>query len=326
MHLYHPHTLTICGYSGSGKTTLLEKLLKELSQHYQVGYIKYDAHKFEMDRPGKDTDKAWRAGACQISIADSRHHALIRRGQSPSWWPELHALECDLVLMEGHKFSPLPKMVVLDEAGEILKPDIFAQLEQVIAWIGPGETSPLTDSKRASQPYFCRDDVEGILQFVIEWFEQRLKAVPLYGLITAGSRGGDTALQLAQVRNSLRMLGKWCEKVFVSDRAVSTLGMEDQADLPVIEDWFPGFGAAGEVLSALHQYPNAAFLVAPRQLSRDDETRLQDLLHARQTSALSSRADETAEIESTALTIYEPRSYLALLMSAATAQRRDSLC
>ena len=42
--------------SGTGKTTLLERVISRLKDRgYRVGVIKHDAHRFDIDRPGKDS-------------------------------------------------------------------------------------------------------------------------------------------------------------------------------------------------------------------------------------------------------------------------------
>lgn len=50
--------------SGTGKTTLLEKVIGSLKRRgYRVGVIKHDAHRFEIDHPGKDSYRLTAAGA-----------------------------------------------------------------------------------------------------------------------------------------------------------------------------------------------------------------------------------------------------------------------
>src|SRR3989337_99557 len=56
--------LGICGYSGSGKTTLIEKILPYLrNKGLAVALVKHDVHGLDVDRPGKDSDRLFRAGA-----------------------------------------------------------------------------------------------------------------------------------------------------------------------------------------------------------------------------------------------------------------------
>ena len=58
-YLFNPFEIAFCGYSETGKTTLITSLLKELSPQHKIGYVKHDAHKFQIDYEGKDTYKAY---------------------------------------------------------------------------------------------------------------------------------------------------------------------------------------------------------------------------------------------------------------------------
>ena len=54
----------ICGHSGSGKTTLLEALLSRLrASGLALAVAKFHAHRIDVDRPGKDSDRLFRTGA-----------------------------------------------------------------------------------------------------------------------------------------------------------------------------------------------------------------------------------------------------------------------
>ena len=104
------------GRSGSGKTTLIEKLIPELARRgYRVGAIKHDAHKFDIDHPGKDSHRLTSAGAEVMVICSSEKLALVeKREKSP---PPEELLSkfftgVDLVLVEGFRKSSLPKIEV----------------------------------------------------------------------------------------------------------------------------------------------------------------------------------------------------------------------
>jgi len=109
--------LGIAGYSGSGKTTLLEKVIPLLHRHgLCVSVIKHAHHDFDIDRPGKDSFRHREAGAHEVMIASGHRWALmheLRQETEPSM-DELCARlsPCDLVLVEGYKFSPIPKLEV----------------------------------------------------------------------------------------------------------------------------------------------------------------------------------------------------------------------
>jgi len=70
------------GSSGSGKTTFVEKLIKRLAEKgYKVGAIKHDAHRFEIDKPGKDSYRFKEAGAKVVVISSSEKLAMVRSHQ-----------------------------------------------------------------------------------------------------------------------------------------------------------------------------------------------------------------------------------------------------
>ena len=118
----------IAGYSGSGKTTLLEKLIPEFRQRgLRVSVIKHAHHGFDIDRPGKDSYRHREAGASEVLLSCNDRWALMheRRDEAEPTLAELlgHLSPCDLVLIEGFKQEPVPKMEVFrPENG---KPPLF---------------------------------------------------------------------------------------------------------------------------------------------------------------------------------------------------------
>jgi len=102
--------------SGTGKTTLLEKVIAELkSRGYRVGVIKHDAHRFDIDHPGKDSHRLTQAGADTMLISSPEKLAVIKKHAASPPIEELIATyfgDVDLVLTEGFKKSGLPKIEV----------------------------------------------------------------------------------------------------------------------------------------------------------------------------------------------------------------------
>jgi molybdopterin-guanine dinucleotide biosynthesis protein B len=114
------------GWSGSGKTTLVEKLIPRFVQRgLRVSLIKHAHHNFDVDTPGKDSYRHRRAGASEILVTSSRRWVLmheLRGAQEPSFDEQVkHLSPCDLLLVEGFKFAPIPKLEVWrKETGEAL--------------------------------------------------------------------------------------------------------------------------------------------------------------------------------------------------------------
>ena len=102
--------------SGTGKTTLLEKVIAELKgRGYRVGVIKHDAHRFDIDHPGKDSHRLTAAGADTMLISSPEKLAIVKQHSAS---PPIHELiatyfgDVDIVLTEGFKLSDLPKIEV----------------------------------------------------------------------------------------------------------------------------------------------------------------------------------------------------------------------
>ncbi len=118
MNLHYP-AIGICGYSGSGKTTVILELVRLLTARgLMVGVIKHDTHGIDIDREGKDSDRMFRAGA-DVLIGDPTQLCLRlhRRGEAPLEAAlRQMAPHVDLILVEGHKTTPLPDKVWLCDA------------------------------------------------------------------------------------------------------------------------------------------------------------------------------------------------------------------
>jgi molybdopterin-guanine dinucleotide biosynthesis protein MobB len=114
----------VCGHSGSGKTTLLEQLVPLLKAcGLSVAAVKHDAHGLDVDRPGKDSDRLFRAGA-DVLVHDPRQGLVRFHALNLSLPQAVERLggAYDVVLVEGHKGSPGPKIWLLGD-GESAPPD-----------------------------------------------------------------------------------------------------------------------------------------------------------------------------------------------------------
>ena len=109
--------LGITGYSGSGKTTLLEKLIPELiARHIRVSVIKHSHHNMQVDKEGKDSWRMKEAGSSQVILANDERWAIMTETPKPVSLDYLaqqfdHTLT-DLVLVEGFKQEPIPKILL----------------------------------------------------------------------------------------------------------------------------------------------------------------------------------------------------------------------
>lgn len=153
----------IAGWSGSGKTTLLEKLIPALTARgLKVAVIKHAHHGFDIDKPGKDSYRHREAGAVEVLLSCNERWALMheRRAEAEPTLAELlgHLSPCDLVLIEGFKQEPVPKLEVHRPAHG--KPPLFAERSDIVGVATDGEVA--TDL-----PVLPLNDIAAIADFVM---------------------------------------------------------------------------------------------------------------------------------------------------------------
>jgi len=156
--------ISVVGKSGSGKTTLLEKLIPELKNRgYKVATVKHDAHRFDIDKPGKDTYKHFHAGADAIMIASKEKMAMIARtyGEEMPLDTLVKKLPpVDLVLTEGYKSGDKPKIEVHRKE---LKRGLLCTAEELIC--------VATDEElEINVPCFDINDAKGIVDVIVDKF------------------------------------------------------------------------------------------------------------------------------------------------------------
>ena len=116
--------LAIIGWSGSGKTTFITALIEELCRdNFRVAAIKHNAHKFTIDKPGKDSWQLRRAGAESVFITSADKMALIQEVASLPRVEEMADFlddSYDLLLVEGYKSGSVPQI-------EIFRPSAYEE-------------------------------------------------------------------------------------------------------------------------------------------------------------------------------------------------------
>lgn len=152
------------GYSGAGKTTLIEALIPRFTARgLGVSLIKHTHHNFDVDRPGKDSYRHRAAGASEVMLVCDTRWAIMHelRGQpEPSFAEQLARLSpCDLVLVEGFKYTPIPKLEVHRPlAGH---PYIWPENSDVIAVASDGALD-------IPRPVLDLNDRDAIAAFILE--------------------------------------------------------------------------------------------------------------------------------------------------------------
>ena len=155
----------IAGYSGSGKTTLIEKVIPVLVREgLRVSLIKHAHHEFDVDQPGKDSYRHRHAGCVEVLVSSSKRWALmheLRGAVEPGLQEQLkHLSPCDLVLVEGYKAEPIPKIEVHRSAGHT--PLLHPEDSHVVAVATDEPLNTLL-------PQLDIDDPEDVARFIIQY-------------------------------------------------------------------------------------------------------------------------------------------------------------
>ena len=153
----------VTGWKNSGKTGLMERLVAEfVSRGLTVSTLKHAHHSFDVDRPGKDSDRHRVAGAHQVLLSSSNRWALmteLRGAEEPPLAELLKKLSpVDLVLVEGYKRDTHAKIEAhRTETGQPL----IAPGDPTIRAVASDEELPDLDI-----PVIDLDDTTGIANFI----------------------------------------------------------------------------------------------------------------------------------------------------------------
>ncbi len=260
----------ICGYSGSGKTTLIEALVHRLcARGLKVGVIKQDAHGLDLDREGKDTDRIFKAGA-EVLIRDAEQLFARMHRQADLALPDLIKRlgpHYDLILVEGHKATPLPFKLWLCKPGEDAGPPEAADIRRVLRW--------------------DEDRLPIVMDILDAWLPGAWHATPVYAGILIG--GGST--RMGRPKHLIEEDGQtWLQKIVASvqsqvDKVVILGGGELPVDLralPVLPDVEDAAGPLRGMLAAMRWAPLTSWLFVACDLPMASPSAVQWLLGHRQ--------------------------------------------
>ena len=154
----------IAGYSGSGKTTLIEKVIPLLVRDgLRVSLIKHAHHEFDVDQPGKDSYRHRHAGASEVLLSSSARWVMmheLRGAPEPSLAEQLKLFQpCDLVIVEGYKHEPYPKIEVHRRGSHT--PLLYPEHPHVVA---VATDEPLD----TGLPQLDVNDAEGVARFIVQ--------------------------------------------------------------------------------------------------------------------------------------------------------------
>ena len=109
--------ISIIGLKNAGKTTFLVALAAELVRRkFRVMTLKHGSHPADMDQQGKDTWRHWHEGKAERVLMEAPgQRVLFERTadeSDPITLARRYLSGADIVLVEGFKRAPLPKIEV----------------------------------------------------------------------------------------------------------------------------------------------------------------------------------------------------------------------
>jgi molybdopterin-guanine dinucleotide biosynthesis protein B len=157
------------GYSGAGKTTLLEALIPRfVAAGLRVSLLKHAHHHFDIDRPGKDSFRLREAGCSEVLLVSDQRWALmheLRGAPEPSFEEQVARFsDCDLLLVEGFKYMPIPKLEVYRPS--VGKPLISDENSPAIVAIASDEPAQVV--QQTTLPVLSLNDHAAIADFILQ--------------------------------------------------------------------------------------------------------------------------------------------------------------
>ena len=153
------------GWSGSGKTTLIEQLIPRfVKRGLKVSLIKHAHHSFDVDHPGKDSYRHREAGCSEVIVVSEKRWAIMHelRGEpEPSLEEQIKRVSpCDLLLVEGHKRFPLPKLEIWRKVNA--KPLLYPEDRHIVAIAADAAVE-------TELPRFDLNDCDSISDFILSY-------------------------------------------------------------------------------------------------------------------------------------------------------------
>ena len=157
--------IAFVGRHNGGKTTLLVAVLPLLvAEGIRVGYVKHAHAGFEIDRPEKDSYRARRTGVAQTIVVGGGQIAVIDDGRDEqdltldATIARYGRDDLDLLIVEGFKAEPLPKIEVGRAA---LSTELLCLNDRnLVATVTDFAVSPAV-------PHFALDDAPGVAAFIL---------------------------------------------------------------------------------------------------------------------------------------------------------------
>jgi molybdopterin-guanine dinucleotide biosynthesis protein B len=133
----------------------------------RVSLIKHAHHRFDIDQPGKDSFRLREAGCSEVLLVSDQRWVLMHelRGEpEPSLEDQMARFsDCDLLLVEGFKHTPMPKLEV--HRPSLDKPLIAGDGAETI--VAVATDAPDSVAQKTSLPLLALSDHDAICDFIL---------------------------------------------------------------------------------------------------------------------------------------------------------------
>ncbi|MDR3763430.1 MAG: molybdopterin-guanine dinucleotide biosynthesis protein B [Acidobacteriota bacterium] len=297
--------LTICGYSGAGKTTLIEQLIPALiARGLQVAVVKHDAHGFKVDKPGKDSDRFFQAGATVMLRGPGEQ--FERRGAHAelSLQAALARLsqDHDILLVEGHKGTPFEK-IWLESEHDAAVPEGVTGVLQTLPWNG--------------------DRLAALLRYVDEWLPRAWRERTLLGGMLMGGHSSRMGEPKQLMLFHGRSMGEIVATALSSAAGEGNVVALGAGPLPAMLENLPRLADAREwsgpvaAIFAAHRWaPGAAWIFCACDHPNVAEKHVRWLLEQRRPGRWAVIPRQEDGYPAPMLALYEPQALAALTRRA----------
>ncbi|MGB2982997.1 MAG: molybdopterin-guanine dinucleotide biosynthesis protein B [Candidatus Bipolaricaulia bacterium] len=124
--------VSLIGHHDSGKTQLIADLLPILvARGLRVATVKNSPHIANLDTPGSDSARHFAAGASRVLLRGEGVSALFWPHGDASLVDEIDRLftDVDLVLVEGGKLSPYPKIEIFRRGSDLNREPLAGEID-----------------------------------------------------------------------------------------------------------------------------------------------------------------------------------------------------
>ncbi|MEH0155652.1 NTP transferase domain-containing protein [Limibacter armeniacum] len=320
--------IAIIGTTCQEVKALAFELTHSFFSGYKVGYVDADHFSSELEKElGSDSNSALSHGACTEFYDKITFTRLDFRKSFNNYELKLLFNDKDLVFVNGNHFKATQQILVLDPEKLEKLPSKLHKITNVKAILlkdGVSEIPKFIENHIGSSiqhiPVLNWENLYGIRKIIEELINTNKP--PLNGLVLAGGlskrMGGKDKTKLnfhgrSQREHVFHLLDDICDNTYMSCRKEQA--KEFKGKYPYITDSFLGLGPLGALLSAHREHPDCSWLVVASDLPFVCQEALKYLISHRNESALATAfSHPTSGLPEPLLTIWEPQSYMTLLL------------